>query len=197
MNYYKDEVASGDFRIPGEDTYLSGPFSNQKILMYQSSTAGAYHIKTDGTFEVGVAEVPVYQGKNKAVIQQGASLFVTTDVTPEAQFASYEFIKYLTNTENTAKFSVETGYLPVRKSAADTQIMKDALNDPAAIFTKIYPVAQDSLGYAYYTPAINNAQSARDIIKEKFDAYVTGGIKDIDTFIKDATSQVQTSVQRQ
>lgn len=197
MNYYKDEVGSGDFRIPGEDTYLSGPFSNQKILMYQGSTAGAYNIKTDGTFEVGVAEVPVYQGKNKAVIQQGASLFVTTDVTPEAQFASYEFIKYLTNTENTAKFSVETGYLPVRKSAADTQIMKDALNDPAAIFTKIYPVAQDSLGYAYYTPAINNAQSARDIIKEKFDAYVTGSIKDIDTFIKDATSQVQTSVQRQ
>ncbi|MDU2672251.1 MAG: extracellular solute-binding protein [Clostridium sp.] len=197
MNYYKDEVGSGDFRIPGEDKYLSGPFSNQKLLMYQGSSAGAAHIKTDGTFEVDVVEVPVFQGKNKAVIQQGASLFVTSDVSPEAQFAAYEFIKYATNTENTAKFAVATGYLPVRKSAADTQIMKDALNDPNALFTKIYPVAQNSLEYAYFTPAVNNAQSAREIIQEKYDAYVTGSIKDIDTFIKDTTSQVETSIQRQ
>lgn len=197
MNYYKDEVGSGYFRIPGEDKYLSGPFSNQKLLMYQGSSAGASHIKTNGAFQVGVVEAPVFQGKNKAIIQQGASLFVTSDVSPEAQFASYEFIKYATNTENTAKFAVETGYLPVRKSAADTQIMKDALSDTEAIFTKIYPVAQDSLQYAYYTPAINNAQSAREIIQEKYDAYVTGSIKDIDTFIEDTTSQVETSIQRQ
>ena len=197
MNYYKDEVGSGDFRIPGEDKYLSGPFSNQKLLMYQGSSAGAAHIKTDGAFEVGVVEVPVFQGKNKAVIQQGASLFVTNDVSPEAQYAAYEFIKYATNTENTAKFAVETGYLPVRKSAADTQIMKDALNDQNALYSKIYPVAQRSLEYAYYTPAVNNAQSAREIIQEKYDAYVTGSIKDIDTFIKDTTSQVETSIQRQ
>lgn len=197
MNYYKDEVGSGDFRIPGEDKYLSGPFSNQKLLMYQGSSAGASHIKTDGAFEVGVVEVPVFQGKNKAVIQQGASLFVTNDVSPEAQYAAYEFIKYATNTENTAKFAVETGYLPVRKSAADTQIMKDSLNDQNALYSKIYPVAQRSLEYAYYTPAVNNAQSAREIIQEKYDAYVTGSIKDIDTFIKDTTSQVETSIQRQ
>lgn len=197
MDYYKNEVSSGIFRIPGEDKFLSGPFSNQKLLMYQGSSAGAAHIKTDGTFEVGVVEVPVFQGKNQAVIQQGASLFVTSDVSQEAQFAAYEFIKFATNTENTAKFSVATGYLPVRKSAEDTQIMKDVLNDPESLFAKIYPVAQKSLEYAYFTPAVNNAQSARDIINEKYDAYVSGSIKDIETFIKDTTAQVETSIQRQ
>lgn len=197
MDYFKNDVQSGAFRIPGEDKYLSTPFSNQKLLSYQGSSAGASHIKTDGAFEVEVVEVPVFKGKNKAVIQQGASLFVTSDVTPQAQYASYEFIKYVTNTENTAKFAVATGYLPVRKSAGDTVTMKDALNDPASLFTKIYPVAQKSLDYAYFTPAVNNAQSARDIVKEKFDAYVTGGIKDINTFIQDTLSQVKTSIQRQ
>lgn len=98
---------------------------------------------------------------------------------------------------NTAKFAVATGYLPVRKSAEDTQIMKDSLNDPNALFTKIYPIAQSSLEYAYYTTAVNNVQSVREIIKEKYDAYVTGNIKDIDTFIKDTTSQVEISIQRQ
>ena len=197
MEYFKDEVQSGSFRIPGEDKYLSGPFSNQKILTYQGSSAGAAHIKTDGAFEVEVVEVPVFKDKSKAVIQQGASLFVTSDVTSEAQFAAYEFIKYATNTENTAKFAVATGYLPVRKSASDTAVMKDALNDQVGLFAKIYPVAQKSLEYAYFTPAINNAQSARNIVQEKYDAYVSGSIKDIDTFIKDTTSQVETSIQRQ
>lgn len=42
-----------------------------------------------------------------------------------------------------------------------------------------------------------NGNKTREIIKEKYDAYVTGNIKDIDTFIKDTTSQVETSIQRQ
>lgn len=197
MDYYKTEVEAGTFRIPGEDKYLSGPFSNQKLLAYQGSSAGAAHIKTDGAFEVAVVEVPKFDGKDKAVIQQGASLFVTSDVSPEAQFAAYEFIKFATNAENTAKFAVSTGYLPVRKSAADTQVMKDALADSESIFAKIYPVAEKALEYAYFTPAVNNAQSARDIVKEKYDAYVSGSITDIETFIKDTTSQVETSIQRQ
>lgn len=34
--YYKDNTEKGYFRTPGEDTYLSGPFSNEKLLMYQA-----------------------------------------------------------------------------------------------------------------------------------------------------------------
>ena len=56
---------------------------------------------------------------------------------------------------------------------------------------------KEELNYAYYTPAINNAQSARNIIQEKYESYVNGGISDIETFIKDTTSQVETSIQRQ
>lgn len=197
MNYYKDNVQNGYFRIPGEDKFLSGPFSNQKLLMYQGSTAGAAHIKTNDEFEVVAVEVPVFEGKEQSVIQQGASLFITTEVSPEAQYAAYEFIKFATNTENTAKFAVETGYLPVRKSAADTVTLKDALANEGLIYSKIYPVAQNALGYAYYTPAVNNAQSARDIAKEKYDSYVSGNISDIEALIKDTNSQVETSIQRQ
>lgn len=197
MDFFKDNVEKGYFRVAGEDKFLSGVFSNQQLLMYQGSSAGYSFIKTNDAFTVGVTEVPAFEGKDRAVIQQGASLFVTTDVTPEAQYAAYEFIKFVTNTENTAKFSVSTGYLPVRKSAADTQIVKDAIADKTSLYGSIYPIAERALGYAYFTPAVNNAQSARSTVAEKFDSYVTGGIKDIDTFIKDTTTQVETSIQRQ
>lgn len=197
MEFYKKNTEEGNFRIAGEDKYLSDAFSNQKLLMYQGSTAGAAHIKTNDAFEVAVIEAPVFEGKDKAVIQQGASLFATTDVSAEEQYAAYEFLKFLTSTENTAKFAVSTGYLPVRKSAVETTTVKDALADENGMYGKVYTQAQKALEYSYYTPAVNNAQSARDVIQEKYEAYVTGTISDIETFIKDSLSQVETSIQRQ
>lgn len=197
MQYYKDNTQNGYFRTPGEDTFLSGPFTNQKILMYQGSTAGASHINTNGEFVLAVNEVPKFADKSSAVIQQGASLFITDNTTAEQRYAAYEFIKYATNTDNTAEFAVETGYLPVRYSAEDKDVLKEVLNNPDSIYADVYPVAKEELNYAYYTPAINNAQSARNIVKEKYDAFVNGDIDNIETFIKDTTSQVETSIQRQ
>ncbi|WP_305084216.1 extracellular solute-binding protein [uncultured Clostridium sp.] len=101
MQFFRNETQKGAFRVPGEDKFLSGPFSNQKLLAYQGSSAGFAHINTNGAFEVAIVEVPHFEGKSKAVIQQGASLFVTKDVPAEAQYAAYEFIKFATNTENT------------------------------------------------------------------------------------------------
>lgn len=197
MDFYKEQVMNGYFRTPGEDGFLSNPFSNQQMLMYQGSTAGASFINTNGAFELIAVEPAYFEGKDHAVIQQGGSLFVTNDVTPQEQYAAYEFIKFATNTENTAKFATETGYLPVRKSAAETTIVQNVLADPAAVYGRVYPVAQKALGYAYYTPAINNAQSARSTIQEKFDAYLNGNIADMDTFIQETLSEVGTSIQRQ
>ncbi len=163
MQFFRNETQKGAFRVPGEDKFLSGPFSNQKLLAYQGSSAGFAHINTNGAFEVAIVEVPHFEGKSKAVIQQGASLFVTKDVPAEAQYADYEFIKFATNTENTAKFSTATGYLPVRKSAQDSTLVQELVSDSNSLYGKIYEVAKDSLSFAYFTPAVNNAQSARTV----------------------------------
>lgn len=197
MQFFRDKTQSGAFRVPGEDKFLSGPFSNQKLLTYQGSSAGFAHINTNGAFEIAVVEVPYFKGKDKAVIQQGASLFVTNDVPAEAQYAAYEFIKFATNTENTAKFATETGYLPVRKSAQDSSIVKEVLADTTSLYGKIYNVANDSLSFAYFTPAVNNAQSARTVAEEKYASYVTGTSNDIEAMLKEMNSQVETSISRQ
>ena len=197
MQFFRKETQSGAFRVPGEDKFLSGPFSNQKLLAYQGSSAGFAHINTNDAFEVVVAEVPHFEGKNKAVIQQGASLFVTTDVSAEAQYAAYEFIKFATNTENTAKFATATGYLPVRKSAQDSTLVQEVLADSNSLYGKIYEVAKESLSFAYFTPAINNAQSARTVAEEKYASYVTGASDDVDAMLKEMNSQVETSISRQ
>lgn len=197
MQFFRKETQNGAFRVPGEDKFLSGPFSNQKLLSYQGSSAGFAHINTNDAFEVVVVEVPHFEGKDKAVIQQGASLFVTKDVSSEAQYAAYEFIKFATNTENTAKFAASTGYLPVRKSAQDSAVVQEVLADGNSLYGKIYNVAKDSLNFAYYTPAVNNAQSARTVAEEKYVSYVTGTSDDIDSMLEEMQSQVETSISRQ
>lgn len=197
MQFFREKTQSGAFRVPGEDKFLSGPFSNQKVLAYQGSSAGFAHINTNGAFEIAIVEVPHFEGKDKAVIQQGASLFVTKDVSSEAQYAAYEFIKFATNTENTAKFATSTGYLPVRKSAQDSTIVQEVLADSNSLYGKIYDVAKESLNFAYFTPAVNNAQSARTVADEKYASYVTGTSDDVNAMLEEMKSQVETSISRQ
>ena len=196
MTFFQQQAQSGAFRIAGEDKFLSNPFVNQKMLCYQGSSAGYAYLNNDGAFEIAVVEVPVFQGKDKAVMQQGASLFVTNNVSAEAQYAAYEFVKFATNAENTAKFATATGYLPVRKSAIETDIVKNILNDETSLYSKVYNVAQEALAYAYYTPAINNAQSARTVAQEKYEAFMSGSITDVEVLVDDIVSQVETSIGR-
>ena len=196
MTFFQKQAESGAFRIAGEDKFLSNPFVNQKMLCYQGSSAGYAYLNNGGAFEIAVVEVPVFEGKDKAVIQQGASLFVTNNVSAEAQYAAYEFVKFATNAENTAKFATATGYLPVRKSAVETEIVKNILNDKTSLYSQVYNVAQKSLPYAYYTPAINNAQSARTVAQEKYEAFMSGSITDVEVLVDDIVSQVQTSIGR-
>ena len=111
MQFFRKQVQSGAFRTTtSEEKFLSDPFSNQRVLMYQGASAGFAHINTNGAFDIAIVEVPHFEGKDKAVIQQGASLFATKDVSAEQQYAAYEFMKFATNTENTAKFATATGY---------------------------------------------------------------------------------------
>lgn len=196
MTFFQKQAESGAFRIAGEDKFLSNPFVNQKMLCYQGSSAGYAYLNNGGAFEIAVVEVPVFEGKDKAVMQQGASLFVTNNVSAEAQYAAYEFVKFATNAENTAKFATATGYLPVRKSAIETEIVKNILNDETSLYSQVYNVAQKSLPYAYYTPAINNAQSARTVAQEKYEAFMSGSITDVEVLVDDIVSQVQTSIGR-
>lgn len=93
-------------------------------------------------------------------------------------------MKYVTSKEVTAKFAASTGYLRVRKSSADNETMKNSLADESSLYAKVYPVAQKSLEYSLFTPAVNNEYSARNVAMEKYEAYVTGNIADVDTFIK-------------
>ncbi len=116
LQYFVDGVEGGYFRSAGEDRYMSGPFNDENAVMFIGSTSGSAYVGSD-TFTWKSAQVPF--GKVKKVIQQGSNMFMFKS-TPEEQVATFEFMKFLMSTEITAYWAMNTGYLPVRTSARES-----------------------------------------------------------------------------
>lgn len=122
-NYYLDGIKEGYFRIAGTDMYLSGPFANETLGMYVGSNAGESFVKqgVDGKFEVGVAPYPA-----ESVMQQGTDLYMFSNATAEQRTAAFEYLKFLTSTENQITWGVETGYIPATHAAISSDEYKNS-----------------------------------------------------------------------
>ena len=78
----------------------------------------------NGAFELAMAPIPTLPGKPQRSLFSGTNLAIMKS-TPEKQQAAWDFINWLTQTKQSAYWSVQTTYLPVRKSALNEPIMKD------------------------------------------------------------------------
>ena len=150
VNYYLEGVKEGYFRIAGTDNYLSGPFSNGNVGMYVGSNAGENYVKqgVGDKFEVAVAPYPT-----NASLQQGTDLYVFSSATAEQKTAAYEFLKFITSTEKQIQWASETGYMPIRQSAIDSEEYKNS-------GSLIAPILSDATKNLYTNPVITGADAA-------------------------------------
>ena len=78
-----------------------------------------------GKFEVGVGFLPGGPVSQSPVCPTGgAGVGIPKGIKPENQLAAAKFIGFLTNPESTVAFSQATGYMPVRKSADTSSLLK-------------------------------------------------------------------------
>ena len=97
------------------------------------STGGLkYQIPTDNSFVTNVMRIPNFEGQPHKVISQGPGVCVLKSGDEDKDLASYLFIDYINQTENTLYWALETGYFPVRQSAFES----DAYIDACAAGTK-------------------------------------------------------------
>lgn len=150
VNYYLEGVKEGYFRIAGTDKYLSGPFGNELVGMYIGSNAGENFVKqgVGDKFKVGVAPYPT-----KASLQQGTDLYVFSSATPEQKTAAYEFLKFLTSKEKQIQWGSETGYMPIRQSAIESDEYKNS-------GSLIAPILADATKNLYTNPVMTGADAA-------------------------------------
>lgn len=94
-----------------------------------SSTGGLAGVLKDAKFPVGTAFYP--EKKQFGCPTGGAGLCIPSSISDEKKLAAMTFIAFITSPENTAYYSQNVGYMPVRKSAVNGPLM-------AEFFTK-YP----------------------------------------------------------
>lgn len=112
-----------------------------KTAMMYHTTGNLVNVKTNAKFDFGVSFLP--GNKRYGASTGGGNIYIFKDISPERQEAAYKFIRFLTEPERAAQWSVDTGYVAPRKSSHETEIMKKYYESlPQA------SVAKDQLQYA-------------------------------------------------
>ena len=159
-NYYLDGVKEGYFRIAGTDNYLSGPFAAEQLGMYVGSNAGESFVKqgVDGKFEIGVAAYPA-----ESVMQQGTDVYMFSNATAEQRTAAFEFLKFLTSTENQVTWGVETGYIPATQDAITTE---DYTNSGSLVAPILSDVTSKNLFINKVAQGVDSAYNEAKVVME-------------------------------
>lgn len=164
LDYFKGLIDEDILALPleWEEAYGSKNFLAKDVCMTVGSTAGisyndpAKQLEPAEQFDIGVLPIPQFDGKTEAAMQQGPNIAVMENADDAERLASWLFLTFLTNSENTARWAIDTGYLPVRKSGFASTLYQEFLNNPDAD----YLVESDSanaayaqIGYNKYDPA--------------------------------------------
>lgn len=130
LHFWLDLIGKGYMHVPPGQEYNSSEacranFSSGKVAMMMQSTGSLAELINSSDFEVGVGFMP--RDVRYAVPPGGANYLLMAGHSKEKERAAWNFLKWITNTENSATWSIETGYFPTRYSALETPAFKDYL----------------------------------------------------------------------
>lgn len=104
-------------------TDLPVNFVNGKVAMIYHTTGNVENIRKKAKFDFGVFFMP--GNKRQAAPTGGGNLYMAKGLSEKKQDAAWRFIRYCTDTNRAAAWSLNTGYVPVRKSCFETKEIKD------------------------------------------------------------------------
>jgi sn-glycerol 3-phosphate transport system substrate-binding protein len=113
--------------------------------------------------ELGVAPMPGPKGKG-GVLVGGAANYISRKSSPEKQAAAWQFATFLNEPEVQAEWSIGTGYIPIRKAAADQPSVQQYWAENPS-----FKVAYDQLvggvtNTATAGPVIGDYRGVRDVV---------------------------------
>lgn len=103
---------------------MSADLMNQDAAFFFQSTGGLSQmlaVAKELGFELQTAFIP--KGTQYGVTTGGCNIAMLKGLTKEQQNAAWEYIKFITTTEETVEASIVTGYLATRKTALENEKM--------------------------------------------------------------------------
>jgi multiple sugar transport system substrate-binding protein len=142
---------------------------SQHIGMMVNTIAGYSFVQRSVGAKFTLKTAPVPAGpKGPAVEMFGTNACVFSKAGKDVQQGAFQYIKYFTNAQNTAQWSQQTGYMPVRQSAFKS------------MQTSFYPqnpnlkVAVDQLPHAIFAPQVSVWDQAQSTILTELGNIVDG-----------------------
>jgi len=121
---------------------LASDFVAGQVAMQYNSTGGLSFVKKSATFDFGAAFIP--KNVRNAVPLGGGHMFMFAKTSEERRQASWKFMKWISEPERSAAWSIASGYMATRKSALEIPEMKEyTAGFPAAL------VALKQLEFSY------------------------------------------------
>ena len=165
-------------------------FTAQKVAFYEdSSVSMAYMLRTGIDFNMGISAIPIF--KTKKNIISGTNVVIFRNEDKKKEVAAWEFVKWFTDTEQTAYWSEKTYYMPVRKSAMNVDAIKKRIESNPEI-ASVY----NQLDYATFEPQISEWFETRKYIEEHVIEKVIRGILKPQEALDNAAKMIETKIEK-
>jgi len=166
-----------DIMLEDESVYLSTGYDGQndflagKVAMVEGSSVSMVFLRQTGIdFNLGIAAIPTHRTKRTLISGTNVVIFKKED--EKRQKAAWEFVKWFTDTKQTAQWSYETYYMPVRHSALEEPELKERLLSYPEI-ASVY----EQLEHATFDPQISEWFEARKYLEEQvIERVIRGGV---------------------
>lgn len=120
-------------------------FQAGKVGMIEGSTVSLSFMEGKYTFDMALAPLP--ENERKGCFIAGTNVVIFSDATDAEKEAAWEFIKWFTSPEVTARWAARTGYVPVRMSARGHEVMLKRFEEIDGLEAVL-----EQLEYASYEP---------------------------------------------
>ena len=172
-NYYVPYV-NGYFGTYGK--FRSDDVKTGKLAAYVGATSGISYFPSSVTLEDGTSypiesklySLPNFEGTIPHAVSQGAGMMVFRS-DEKREYAATTFLKWFTSVDNNMKFSIGSGYLPVKKVSGTQETLKPFLEkagekSPASETLKIglYTANRYRL---YTTKPFSGGDKAREVLQ--------------------------------
>ncbi|POF28524.1 ABC transporter substrate-binding protein [Roseibium marinum] len=155
-------------------------FEGQTAMMW-TSTGNLTNVRDNAPFKFGVAMLP--EKVQRGAPTGGGNFYLFKGASDEQNKAAVKFVQWITAPEQSAKWTIATGYVAPRPETWETETMKAYAADFAPAL-----VARDQLEFAKAELSTYQNQRVTGIFNDALAAVITGK-KDAATALKEAQAE--------
>lgn len=125
LQFWLDLQNKYEIMAPGivQWTDLPTQFLAGEVAMIYHTTGNMANISQNAEFDFGTCFLPGH--KRQAAPTGGGNFYISSGLSEERVQAAWKFIRFMTETDRAAQWSLDTGYVATRQSCFETDMMKN------------------------------------------------------------------------